>query len=434
MFHNIRTALSNFPFDRRGSIAIQFGLLIVPVMLLSGAAIDLASAYMTEERLQAASDAAAIAAASLPDSTSQPDRISKATNVFGANAGAANQGVTPQITVSGRSVSVQASKTINTNFLRLAHINSLYVASTSTASPAVSTSTAATGRICLLGLDPTSTDGIHIQGANVVSYPGCWGYTNSTQDTAINANGARATATGVGHCAVGKVSAPANNFSPTPTAGCPAVSDPFAKISYYAVSGVYTPTFSKPQISDTCTATNLNMKKGSYALAPGRYCGGFSLQAQATVTLSPGIYIIDNGVLNVQSGSSLSGSNVLFYFSGGGASMTIIGGGTINLKGRSASSSYPSFLFIADTANVGGISNIQGGGTLNLEGVLYMPTQTILVSGNGDVNGSSAYFGMVAKNFNFQGNGKFNLTVTNAATTLTNIMPSVSVVNTVALK
>ena len=150
-----------------------------------------------------------------------------------------------------------------------------------------------------------------------------------------------------------------------------------------------------------------------------------SLQAQAKVTLSPGIYIIDNGELNVQSGANLTGSNVLFYFTGASAHMTLIGGGTVTLKGRAQSSSYASFLFIADAnAWQGNASNIQGGGSLTLEGVLYMPTQTILVSGNGDVNGTSTYFAMVAKDFNFKGNGTFNLIPASSSTSLKDIMPT----------
>ena len=105
--------------------------------------------------------------------------------------------------------------------------------------------------------------------------------------------------------------------------------------------------------------------------------------------------------------------------------MTLIGGGTVTLKGRQPSSSYSSFLFIADaTAWQGKASNIQGGGSMTLEGLLYMPTQTVLVSGNGDVNGSSTYFGMIAKDFNFQGNGAFNLVPASAGGSYTDIMTS----------
>jgi hypothetical protein len=116
--------------------------------------------------------------------------------------------------------------------------------------------------------------------------------------------------------------------------------------------------------------------------------------------------------------------------------MTLIGGGTVTLRGRDPSSSFSSFLFLADaTAWEGNASNIQGGGSMTLEGVLYMPTQTVLVSGNGDVNGdnSSTYFAMIAKDFNFKGNGKFNLFAGSSATSYTDIMPTTHVVKRVWL-
>jgi hypothetical protein len=70
---------------------------------------------------------------------------------------------------------------------------------------------------------------------------------------------------------------------------------------------------------------------------------------------------------------------------------------------------------------------------MTLQGVLYMPTQTVLVSGNGDVNGSSTYFGMIAKDFNFQGNGKFYLVGAGGSSSLTNILPTVPKINKVAI-
>ena len=84
--------------------------------------------------------------------------------------------------------------------------------------------------------------------------------------------------------------------------------------------------------------------------------------------------------------------------------MTIIGGGTVNLKGRTTGSSYAGFLMIA-AGNATHVSNIQGGGSFNMEGVVYLPKQTVYVTGNGDANGSSNVFAMVARNFDFRGNG-----------------------------
>ena len=145
---------------------------------------------------------------------------------------------------------------------------------------------------------------------------------------------------------------------------------------------------------------------------------------------NPGVYVIDNGLFNVQSGASVSGSNLLFYYSGANSRMTIIGGGTVNFKGRNTGSSYEGFLMIAHPDAWRGLeSNIQGGGTFNMEGMVYMPTQRILISGNGDVNGSSKNFGIVAKDFYFQGNGTFNFKVRDGSSTLPDLMPKTSIQN-----
>ena len=301
------------------------------------------------------------------------------------------------------------------------------------------TSTSSSGaKICLLALDPANANGIHIQGNNNVNYTGCWAHTNSTLATAINSNGNSATAVGDGHCAVGQYSDPLNDFTPTPQAGCQTVADPFATVSAYATSGTYTPTFTPPTLDSSCKSSNLNLKKGTYTLDPGRYCGGININAQATVTLNPGIYYMDNGTLNVQSGASLSGTNVLFYFKGDSATMTIIGGGTVSLKGRLSTSSYAGFLFIAapGTSNTQ-VSNIQGGGTFNMEGLLYMPKQTVYVTGNGDVNGSSKLFGMIAKNFDFRGSGTFKFTKLASGAVVPDILPTeptTQILGTVSLK
>ena len=47
----------------------------------------------------------------------------------------------------------------------------------------------------------------------------------------------------------------------------------------------------------------------------------------------------------------------------------------------------------------------------------------IEVSGNGDVNGNTGFFAMVAKDFYFRGNGIFNLKRHTGATTVPDIMP-----------
>ena len=419
--------IKTFLSDRSGNATMVFGLTLIPALVVMGGALDLGRARFEQSRLQGAADAAVIAAIALPKDATDAQRISTATSVFSANYTKS----TPTVTVSGETVSLSATNNVPTTLLSLAHINSITV--TGTAQSAATYKSAETSaKACLLALDPASTDGIHIQGTNAVNYDGCWGYTNSAAATAINSSG-NGTATGAGHCAVGSYSVVTGSFTPTPKSACEPMPDPFASIGAYDSRG-YLAKFAPPAIPDTCMATNLSLKKGSYILSPGRYCGGIDMKAQANVTLLPGVYIIDNGLLNVQSGSSIAGANVLLYFSGANARYTIIGGGTINLKGRATGQSYAGFLFIAHPNAWRGLaSNIQGGGSLNMEGVIYTPTQRLEVSGNGDVNGSTKYFGVVAKDFYFRGNGTFNFKKYGSNATVPDIMPKVPDARTVSL-
>lgn len=421
--------IKTFLSDRSGNATMIFGLTLIPALVVMGGAVDLGRARFEQSRLQGAADAAVIAATALPKDSTEAQRISTATSVFSANYTKSM----PTVTVSGETVSLSATINVPTTLLSLARINSITVTGTAQ-SAATYKAAEASAKVCLLALDPATADGIHIQGTNRVNYEGCWGYTNSTTATAINSAGnSEGRAAGAGHCAVGSYAIGPESFTPTPKSTCEPVPDPFASIGAYD-SRAYLAKFAPPAIPDTCMATNLSLKKGAYILSPGRYCGGINMQAQANVVLLPGIYIIDNGLFNVQSGSSIVGANVLLYFSGANARYTVIGGGTIDLKGRSTGQSYEGFLFIAHPNAWRGLaSNIQGGGSLNMEGVIYTPTQRLEVSGNGDVNGSTKYFGVVAKDFYFRGNGTFNFKKYGSNATVPDIMPKVPDARTVSL-
>ena len=418
--------------DERGNIAIFTAFCLIPAVCFIGGAIDLGVALKVKGQMKSSADAGVLAAAALGYDATSDQRTDTATNIFNANmVGNRVTGVVPQVTVSGNTVTLTASTSVPTNFLKLMSINSFDFSTTSVAAPTYNNSSAAGAKVCLLALDPASTNGIHIQGDNAIDYSGCWAHTNSSQSTAINSDGNSSSAVGAGHCAVGGWVDSHDRFSPEPQGGCATVPDPFATVSAYASSGTYTPTFTPPSVSGTCKSSNLNLKKGTYTLDPGRYCGGIDIKAQATVTFNPGVYIIDGGTFNVQSGASVSGSDVLFYFNGDSATATVIGGGTVNLKGRLTSSTYAGFLFIAKPGtSTTQVTNIQGGGTFNLEGVIYMPKQRIEVSGNGDVNGSTPYFGMIAKDFYFRGNGIFKLKKQGGGTSLPDILPTMPTTQT----
>lgn len=428
MTKKISALLNSAAADRRGNVTIQFAAMIIPAVMLVGGSVDVGRAFQAKMELQAAVDAAALAGASMVDAT-EAARLDAAQKVFLANTASLST-AEAQAAVSNGTVTVTATGSVSNSFLQIMNLTKFDLDATSAAKNGyeVSPGSSDLGKACLIALDPSSDVGLHIQGDNDLKFEECWSYVNSTKPTAINANGSQATAVGEGHCAVGGLDIPHNNYSPAPRAQCVPIADPFATVSAYDPAQAYQSTFTAPSVPSGCKSDKLNLKKGTFTLEPGRYCGGINLQAQAKVTLQPGIYFIDNGTLNVQSGSTLQGENVLIYLTGANAKIQLIGGGTVNLKGRQTGSSYTSFLVIQHpNANRNGISNIQGGGSFNLEGVVYMPTQQIEVAGNGDINGNTRYFGMIAKDFYFRGNGKFYLKTKDGVfpTAYSEIMPDV---------
>lgn len=416
--------LNSFSRDEGGNVAITFAFVTVPVLLLAGGTIDYGRTINERLKLQTAAEAAAHAGASLVEAT-EDERRAMARKIFlGNTVNTSLPSVSPTITVEGNRVKVEATTNIRTPFLNFASIPELAITGRADVEAGELVSNEAPGKVCLLALDPDSNDGIHLQGDNHVRYDDCWAHTNSTKPTAINAVGNNATAVGEGHCAVGGYEQSHSAFTPKPTTGCREVPDPFAVVGAYGIQS-YVPKFTPPTLAVTCKASNLNLKKGTFTLDPGRYCGGINIQAGARVTFNPGVYYIDNGILNVQSGSTAVGNNVMFYLAGPNSRMQLIGGGNVDLKGRTGTSSYAGFLVIQEpNANRGGESNIQGGGTFKLQGVVYTPTQRIEVSGNGDVNNASiSFFGMVAKDFYFRGNGVFNVKK-HSGGTVPDIMPT----------
>ena len=432
----VRNTLSHLATDRRGNVAITFGLMIIPAVMFVGGAIDFGRAYQTKQKIQAATDSAVLAAAAMPSGTSSQDRQTRAQSLLSANT-AGIAGITPTVTVNGNTISVQAIAAQPTSFLKIARIDSLSVSARASGSVAYASTTQTTttqttvngGYACLLALDPSAANGMISQGTPNVDYTGCWAHTNSTSASAI-AGGGSAVVTGAGHSAVGGVSSTALGvYTPTPVGNQAVIPDPFATVSAYATpTSSYQSTFTPPSIPDTCKASSLNLKKGTFEIEGGRYCGGINIQAGATVNFKPGVYIVDNGQLNIQSGATVTGSDVLFYLYGTASGFQMIGGGqgSINLKGRtSGSSDLKGFLLIAHPNAWRGLtSNIQGGSSFTMEGMIYAPTQNIIITGNGDSNASSNMFAMVAKSFEFRGNGLFRFKPWSSSSTLPNILPA----------
>ena len=405
----LTSRIKAFLRDRNGSIAMLFPLAFLPVMMFIGAVIDYGQARKAKEAIQHAADAGAISAANMTGAT-QDQRIAMATNIFLANLPPVmSAGVTKTVSASGNSIVISASFAQPTAFMKLAGVDSVTVKAASTAEMGVTNGMDA--NICMLALSPNATDGFHIQGTDKVADRNCWAWVNSTAAGSMNATGT-ATASGAGFCTAGSVIG-ASHFTPAPQINCPVIADPLAGLALPAVSG--------------CDhSSKVTLKNGTWTLDPGTYCGGIEIKPQAVVTFNPGLYIIVNGDLNVQGGSTATGAGVNFYFADLDSNLAIQGGGNVTFSAPT-SGAWAGLLFMQSRSGTTlAHTVIQGGGTVNMTGVLYMPRRIVEVGGNGNVNADSNYFGMIADSFYLIGNGTIYLRSDYAAVGMPSMLPKLT--------
>ncbi|SEG17575.1 Putative Flp pilus-assembly TadE/G-like [Bryocella elongata] len=131
-----------------------------------------------------------------------------------------------------------------------------------------------------------------------------------------------------------------------------------------------------------------------------------------TVTLNPGVYVINGGSLHFESGTQKGGSGVFFYLVNG-ATLTIDNGANPTLSAPT-SGTYQNALIYQPSSNTSTV-NFQGGSTTNISGIVYAPGANVTV-GNG--SSSTLNLGIVAQSLTL--NGGCNLTSTNAPNQGTN--------------
>jgi hypothetical protein len=134
-------------------------------------------------------------------------------------------------------------------------------------------------------------------------------------------------------------------------------------------------------------------------LNQGNYCG-ISLQNtyRQNLTFNAGTYVITGAAgLSLQGTGRVTGTDVLFYFTGGAGSVNISANQTVNLTAPT-NGTYMGILFFQNAAN-GNTATINGAGGSRLTGAFYFPGATLTMNGAG--NGGAPYMIFVAKTLNF---------------------------------
>ena len=120
--------VGRFRHNRSGGVAVTFGLVLIPLLIAAGIAIDYGRASSTRITLQAALDAAALSAASAVE-LSTDERVELGKTIFQANLPDNLKGnqIAPEINFTDTTVSASVDMNMPTSVLQVAGISTMDV-------------------------------------------------------------------------------------------------------------------------------------------------------------------------------------------------------------------------------------------------------------------------------------------------------------------
>lgn len=387
----LKTTLACFTSDTRGAVAILWGLLLPVIIGLSALGVEVGMWYSQQRDYQTAADAAVLAAAyTVSEGGDATDMATAAQNEAEMNGFTVSGDNTITISTpptsgayAGNSDYIEVSMTAPST-LMFASLFLDEAVEITVRAVAVVAATSSDDDACVLALNDTDSDALKFRGNASIDVSGCVVASNSSDSTSITISGS-ATLTAESLQTVGDYSVGGSatlNTTTDPTSGASAVDDPYADLEVPSYSGCDQSNYSvRP--SDTTTITPAS------STTPYVFCG--DLTVQGDLTLSPGIYIIDEGDFDVRSTANLTGSDVTIILTSSTDSdygtMTLNGSATLDLSAPD-SGDYSGMLIYRDRDAPDANNSILGGANAEFTGAIYMPSSTINFTGNSATGGT----------------------------------------------
>ena len=399
--------------NRRGAVAI-LAAITLPV-LVGGMALGTEASfwYLSQRKLQQASDLAAYAAATQLRSGRDEATMEAAASLIAERSGARSGEDVLTMTYpptngafadDDGAVQVSLSRSQSRFFTLIYADDEVAISAQSVAA------VQGGGDACLLSLDPTASGAITVTGSSTVTFDGCDVATNSNaEDAFLMSGGAVEMTTGCINSVGGTVTTGNLNLTdcPAPREQAPVIEDPYADVV-------------QPEVSGSCSSSSVGKDKQLTVVTLGefsnlgiplkRFCGGLSIQG--IVQLQAGLYIIDGGTLRVNAGAVMNGSGVTFFLTNG-ADIAFNGNATLGLNAPT-SGPLSGILFFGDRNDVGVSHLINGTAASTLSGAFYTPSADVDYRGN--FAGSNGCTQVITRRISFSGNSSLNVDCTAAGT------------------
>ncbi len=418
MNRSTRRLLARLIADRSGASAIMIGLAMTAMLGFAGLGTEVGAWYLTKRSMQGAADASAFSAATgyVYGENSAGFRAEAKSVAASFGFVDATNGVTvtinnPPATGAFTANPLAIEVIIQEPQTRL--ISSLFLASNPTVATRAVALAGAPGNGCVLTLDQANVDDVFNNGNTVVNLNACDLYINAGGNNALTLTGqATLNITQGGAYIHGGYNGGGtlNDFSNTHF-GAPIQPDPFQNVNVPSYSGCNQNFFHATAGSSPAITLS-----GS---APYVFCNGLQIDANATVNLpSGGIYVIDQGMLNVAGSATLTGTDVTIILTSSTgsnyATAQIAGGANVTLSATTdpASPYYGIALYQDRNAPSNGANStdqLVGGANMNITGVSYFPSQLITYTGNTTTGaGASTCNPIVALRADFKGASNFS--------------------------
>lgn len=361
-----------YVLDRRGSIAVPTALMLVILMGFAALALEITGLFLQQRKMQAATDAAVLAAG-VPGRTAAQS-LNEAIAMAG-DYGFAHGALGVKVSVNTFAAStryplgttqVVLEKPFNPTLLSMfmdmpINVRARSVSTAGRRSPG-----------CLMALDTIGAGAITIRNQSSVFNTNCEIVSNSTSQQALKLDiGSKVYGPSflVGNYILGVNAAIIGR--PLVTGGSPPVVDPYASVAFAQ--------------APACTQQAATIRNSAnVTLSPGTFCQGLDIGQNAKVVLNPGVYYINN-TLAIGNNASVSGTGVTILLN---ATPSLVLSGGVKMLLTAPMSGVTAGMAIASQRDVTGVFSVNNGAQLNVTGAIYLPTMTASISGNATTTGS----------------------------------------------
>lgn len=350
---------------RRGNVSILFALSFVGIAAASGVALDMLRAHNTRASLQAALDGAVLSAVSSGRSGSQADAVAK--TYLAANFAAAGHIESQSYAWKNGAYTGTAEATIKTTLSSLVGMREMVVQASATAGRAEG------ARTCILLTAPSANQALLANGGASIVAPECEIHVSTTANTAAIINGGTT-------LDVKRICIRGSRIIKNTSADMP------IETSCATAEDTIGDKLKVPSVGACTNSKNVYdpPSNGRISLTPGVYCNVI-FNGSPTISFAPGLYII-KGTMIVNSGATITGEGVTFYFPDVNSKIQFNGGLTSKLTAPK-SGDYAGVLMFENPAGTGNAQWIFNG-TVNeeIEGLIYLPKRDVTYNSSSNIS------------------------------------------------